>query len=134
MEHLRQKQLFERHMEINKLYNQRQFDRTIIAIGLKIGGEIGRNWFNHHVEALKLARRNKEITVIDMEKVRQTKESMMMSLSTVGEDENYRNDYYEGVKRLMIRKLFDVREPYMTRENAVKNNIFFNFYVILFEI
>ena len=112
-------------MQINKLYNQRQFDRMIIAIGLKIGYEIGLNWFNHHGEALKLARRNKEIAVIDMEKVRQTKESMMMSLSTVGEDENYRNDYYEGVKRLMIRKLFDVREPYMTREYAVKNNIFF---------
>ena len=125
LEHFRQKQLFERHMEINKLYNQRQFDRTIIVIGLKIGGEIGRNWFNHHVEALKLARRNKEIAVIDMEKVRQTKESMMMSLSTVGEDAYYRNDYYEGVKRLMNRKLFDVREPYMTREYAVKNSIFF---------
>ena len=125
LEHFRQKLLFERHMQINKLYNQRQFDRTIIAIGLKIGGEIGRNWFNHHVESLKLARRNKEIAVIDMEKVRQTKESMMMSLSTVGEDAYYRNDYYEGVKRLMIRKLFDKREPYMTREYAVKNNIFF---------
>lgn len=125
LEHFRQKLLFERHMQINKLYNQRQFDRTIIAIGLKIGGEIGRNWFNHHVEALKLARRNKEIAVIDIEKVRQTKESMMMSLSTVGEDAYYLNDYYEGVKRLMIRKLFDVREPYMTREYAVKNNIYF---------
>ena len=124
-QHFRQKQLFERHMEINNLYNQRQFDRTIIAIGLKIGGEIGRNWFNHHVEALKLARRNKEITVIDMEKVRQTKENMMMSLISVGEDAYYRNDYYEGVKRLMIRKLFDLREPYMTREYAVKNHIFF---------
>ena len=43
LEHFRQKLLFERHMQINKLYNQRQFDRTIIAIGLKIGGEIGRN-------------------------------------------------------------------------------------------
>ena len=125
LEHFRQKLLFERHMQINKLYNQRQFDRTIIAIGLKIGGEIGRNWFNHHVEALKLARRNKEIAVIDLEKVRQTKESMMMSLSTVGEDAYYQNDYYEGLKRLMIRKLFDVREPYMTREYAVKNNIYF---------
>ena len=120
LEHFRQKLLFERHMQINKLYNQRQFDRTIIAIGLKIGGEIGRNWFNHHVEELKLARRNKEIAVIDMEKVRQTKESMMMSLSTVGEDAYYRNDYYEGVKRLMIRKLFD--------------KYFINLNVILFEI
>ena len=62
-----------------------------------------------------------------MEKVRQTKDSMMMSLSTVGEDAYYLNDYNEGVKRLMIRKLFDLREPYMTREYAVKNNIFFNF-------
>ena len=84
-------------MQLNKLYNQRQFDRTIIAIGLKIGCVIGRNWINHHLEALKLARRNKEI-VIDTEKVRQTKDSMMMSLSTVGEDAYYLNDYYEGVK------------------------------------
>ena len=59
-----------------------------------------------------------------MERVRQTKESMMMSFSTVGEDAYYLNDYYEGVKRLMIRKLFDLREPYMTRECAVKNNLF----------
>ena len=66
-------------MQINKFYNQRQFDWTIIAIGLKIGGVIGGSCFNHHVEALKLARRNKEI-VIDMEKVRQTKNSMMMLL------------------------------------------------------
>ena len=43
-----------------------------------------------------------------MKKVRQTKESMMMSLSTVDEDACYRNDYYEGVKRLMIRILFDL--------------------------
>ena len=92
-------------MQINKLYNQRQFDRTIIAIGIKIGSVIVCNWFNHHVEALILARRNKEI-VIDMQKVRQTKESMMMSLSTVGKDAYYLNVYYEGVKRLMIRKLF----------------------------
>ena len=35
---------------------------------------LGRNWFNHHVEALKLARRNNEI-VINMEKVRQTKDN-----------------------------------------------------------
>ena len=41
-----------------------------MAIGLKIGDVIGRNWLNHHVEALKLARRNKEI-VIDMERIRQ---------------------------------------------------------------
>ena len=107
LEHFRQKLQFERRIQINKLYNQRQFDRTIIAIGLKIGGVIGRNWFNHHAEALKLARRNKEI-VIDMEKVRQTKESRMMSLSTVGEVAYYQNDYHEGVKRLMIRKLFDL--------------------------
>ena len=116
LEHFRQKQLFERHMQINKLYNQRQFDRKIIAIGLKIGGVIERNWFNH-VEALKLGRRNKEI-VINIEKVRQTKGSMMMSLSTAGEDAYYLNDNYEGVKRLMIRKLFDLRKPYMTRDNA----------------
>ena len=76
-------------MQINKLYNQRQFDWTIKAIGLKIGGVIGCNWFNHYVEALKLARRN----VIDMEKVHQTKERMMMSLRTVGEDAYYLNDY-----------------------------------------
>ena len=57
-------------MQINKFYNQRQFDRTIMAIGLKIGDVIGRNWLNLHVEALKLARRNKEI-VIDMERIRQ---------------------------------------------------------------
>ena len=87
-----------------------------------IGCVIGRNWFNHHNEAVKQARRNKEI-VIDVEKVRQTKDSMMISFSTVGEDAFYLNDYYEGVKRLMIRKLFDLREPYMTREYAVKNNI-----------
>ena len=74
MEHFRQKLLVERRMQINKLYNLRQFEWTIIAIG----GVIGRNWFNHHVESLKLARRNKEI-VINMEKVRQTKDSMMMS-------------------------------------------------------
>ena len=43
LEHFRQKLLFERHMQINKLYNQRQFNRTIIAIGLKIGYEIGHN-------------------------------------------------------------------------------------------
>ena len=43
-----------------------------------------------------------------MEKVRQTKESRMMSLSTVGEVAYYQNDYHEGVKRLMIRKLFDL--------------------------
>ena len=134
MEQFRQKLLFERYLQINKLYNQRQFDRTIIAIGLKIGGEIGRNWFNHHVEALKLARRNKEITVIDIKKVRQTKESMMMSLSIVCEDAYYRNDYYEGVKRLMIGKLSYVREPYMTRDYVEKNSIFFNFDFILFEI
>ena len=48
-------------MQINKFYNQRQFDQTIIAIGLKISGVIGRNWFNHHVEALKLARRKNQI-------------------------------------------------------------------------
>ena len=79
-----------------------------------MGGVIGRNWLNHHVEAHKLARRKKEI-VINVEKVRQTKFSMMMSLSTVGEDGYYLNDYYEGVKRL-----FDLREPYMAREYAVK--------------
>ena len=53
-----------------------------------------------------------------MEKIRQTKDSMMMSLSTIGE--YYLNDYYEGLNRLMIRKLFDFREPYMTHEYAVK--------------
>ena len=31
---------------------------------------------------------------------------------------HYLNDYYEGVKRLMIPKLFDLREPSMTREYA----------------
>ena len=46
-----------------------------------------------------------------MEKVRQTIYSMMMSLRTVGEDAYYLNHYNEGVKRLMIRKLFDLREP-----------------------
>ena len=50
-----------------------------------------------------------------MEKVHQTKDSMMMSLSTVGEVAYYLNDYYEGVKHLMFRKLFDLREPYITR-------------------
>ena len=59
-----------------------------------------------------------------MEKVRQANDSMMMSLSRIGEDANYLDDY-EGVKRLMIRKLFDLKEPYMTREYAVKNNRFF---------
>ena len=54
LEHFRQKLLFERRMQIKKLYNQRQFDRTIIAIGYKIGGVIGRNWFNDHVEALNI--------------------------------------------------------------------------------
>ena len=58
-------------MQINKLFNQIQFDQTIIAIIFKIGGVIERNWFNHHVEELKQTRRNKEI-VINMEKVRQT--------------------------------------------------------------
>ena len=48
LEHFRQKLLFERRIQINKLYNKRQLDRTIIAIGLKIGGLIGRNF---HVEA-----------------------------------------------------------------------------------
>ena len=122
--HFRQKLLFERRIHINNLYNQRQFYRTTIAIGLKICGVTGLNLFNHHVEVLKLARRNKEI-VIDMEKVRPTKDSIMMSLSTVGEVAYYLNDYYTGVKRLMIRKLFDFRERYMTREYALKNNIFF---------
>ena len=46
-------------MQINKLFNQRQFNPTIIAIGLKIGGVIGRNWYNNHVEALKQARHKK---------------------------------------------------------------------------
>ena len=46
---------------------------------------------------------------------------MMMSFSTIGDDAYYLNDYYECVKRL----IFDLREPYMTREYAVKNNIFF---------
>ena len=78
LEHFRQKLLFERCIQIYKLYNQRQFDRKIIAIGLKIGGVIGRNGFNHHVKAIKLFLRNKEI-VINIEKVRQTKDSMMMS-------------------------------------------------------
>jgi len=43
LEHFRQKLLFERQLEINRLYGQRQFDRTIFALGLQIGGEIGRN-------------------------------------------------------------------------------------------
>ena len=62
----------------------------------------------------------------------------MMSLSTIGEDAQYLNDNYEGVKHLMIGKLFDLSEPYMTREYALKNNIFFkifvNLNVIFFEI
>ena len=124
LEHFRQKLLFERQLEINRLNGQRQFDRTIFALGLKIGGEIGRNWFCHHVEALKQAKQRNEI-VIDLEKVRQTKEKMIMSLSTVGEDAYYHKDYYDGVKRLMIKKLFDVREPYMTKEYAAKNKIYF---------
>ena len=60
-----------------------------------------------------------------MEKARQTKDSMMMSLSTIGEDAYYLNDYYEGVKRLMTHKQFDLREPYMTSEYAIKNNVFY---------
>ena len=78
LEHFRHKLLFERRMQINNLNNKRQFDQTDVAIGLKIGDVIGRNWFNHHVEALKLARHYKEI-VIKMEKERQTKDSKMMS-------------------------------------------------------
>ena len=104
---------FERRLQINKIYNQIQFDRTIIAIGLKIGCVIGRYWFNHHVEALKLARNNE--IVINMDKIRQKKYIMMMSLSIIGEDAYYLNDYYLGIKRLMIRKLFDFREPDMTK-------------------
>ena len=103
LKHFRQKLLFERQLEINRLYGQRQFDRTIFALGLQIGGEIGRNLFCIHVEALKQAKQRNEI-VIDLEKVRQTKESMIMSLSTVGEDAYDHNDYYQGFKRLMIKK------------------------------
>ena len=55
LEHFRQKLLFERQLEINRLYDQRRFDRTIFALGLQIGVDIGRNWFCHHVEALKQA-------------------------------------------------------------------------------
>jgi hypothetical protein len=124
LEHFRQELLFERQLEINRLYGQSQFDRTIFAFGLQISGEIGRNCFCHHVEALKQAKQRNEI-VIDLEKVRQTKEKMIMSLSTVGEDAYYHKDYYDGVKRLIIKKLFDVREPYMTKEYAAKNNIYF---------
>ena len=58
-----------------------------------------------------------------MKKLRQTKESMMMNLSTLGEDAYYLNYYYEVVKRLMIHKLFDLRRPYMASEYAV---YFFN--------
>ena len=50
---------------------------------------------------------------------------MIMSLSTVGEDAYYHKDYYDGVKRLMIKKLFDVREPYITKEYAAKDKIYF---------
>ena len=92
LETFSQKLLFERRLQINKLYNQRQFDWTIFAIGLKIGGIIELNWFDHHVESLKLARRNNEI-VINMDKVRQTKDGMIMNLSTMGEDAYYLNEY-----------------------------------------
>ena len=71
LEHFRQKLLFDRLMQINKLYNQRQFDRTIIAIELKTGGVIGRHWFNHHVEALKLAIETKKTSSIWKKYVRQ---------------------------------------------------------------
>ena len=70
--------MFERQLEINRLYGLRQLDRTIFALGLQIGGEIGRNWFFNHVEALKQPKQRNEI-VIGLEKVRQTKESMIIS-------------------------------------------------------
>ena len=44
-EHFRQNLLFERHIELTKLYGKRQFDRTIFAIGLKIGTVIGTDYF-----------------------------------------------------------------------------------------
>ena len=47
-EHFRQKLLFERHIELTKLYSKRLFDRTIFAIGLKIGNVIGTNRLKHH--------------------------------------------------------------------------------------
>lgn len=48
----------------------------------------------------------------------------MMSLTTVGEDAYYHNQYYEVVKRLMIQKLFDVKEPNMKRIRKKKISIF----------
>ena len=39
---------------------------------------------------------------------------MEFNLKTIAEDNYWIDEYYTGVKRLLIRKLFDPREPYIT--------------------
>ena len=58
------------------------------------------------------------------EKYKKARESMEFNLKTIAEDNYWFDDYYTGVKRLLIRKLFDPREPYITPAYVRDNNIF----------
>ena len=58
------------------------------------------------------------------EKYKKARESMEFNLKTIAEDNYWFDDYYTGVKRLLIRKLFDPHEPYITPAYVRDNNIF----------
>ena len=56
-------------------------------------------------------------------KYQKARESMEFNLKTKAEDNYWFDDYYTGVKRLLIRKLFDPRERYIAPANVRDDNI-----------